>query len=167
MRCALAHGPKGQHTMVAAALRQASLQADHDTARQTWRRVADQLRPRWPKLAALMAESEHAVLAFPTQHRTIDGRAIDPSAERPVPKGTGGLHSPNPRERLNEEVKRRADVVGIFPDEESITRLIGAVRLEQHDAWQLQHRYMQLEAMIELLQPALEAEPVALPPKAA
>ena len=64
MRCALARVPKGQQTMVAAALRQAFLQADHDTAQQTWRQVADQLRPRWPKLATLMDDSEHDVLAF-------------------------------------------------------------------------------------------------------
>ena len=137
MRNALAHVAKGQHTMVAAALRQAFLQADQPAARQTWRQVADQLRPRWPKLAGLMDDSEHdvlAYLAFPAQHRTK-------------------LHSTNPLERLNKEVKRRADVVGIFPNEASITRLIGAVLLEQNDEWQLQHRYMQLDAMAELLQP--------------
>ena len=137
--------------MVAAALRQAFLQADLATARQTWRQVADQLRPRWPKLAALMDDSEHDVLAFmafPAQHRTK-------------------LHSTNPLERLNKEVKRRADVVGIFPDEKSILRLIGAVLLEQNDEWQLQHRYMQLEAMAELLQPSNDEDPLRLPPKAA
>ena len=147
MRNALAHVTKGQHTMVAAALRQAFLQADQPTAGQTWRQVADQLRPRWPKLAGLMDESEHdvlAYLAFPAQHRTK-------------------LHSTNPLERLNKEVKRRADVVGIFPNDASITRLIGAVLLEQNDEWQLQHRYMQLDAMAELLQP----DALALPPKAA
>src|SRR5687768_6092865 len=72
MRNALAHVPKGQHTMVAAALRQAFLQADEDAARQSWRQLADQLRPRWPKLAGLMDESEPDVLAymaFPAQHR--------------------------------------------------------------------------------------------------
>jgi putative transposase len=151
MRNALAHLPKAQHTIVAAALRQAFLQADHDTARQTWRQVADQLRPRWPKLAVLMDESEPdvlAYLAFPVQHRTK-------------------LHSTNPLERLNKEVKRRADVVGIFPNEASITRLIGAVLLEQNDEWQLQHRYMQLEAMAELMPPANDTEPLQLPPRAA
>jgi transposase-like protein len=149
MRNALAHVAKGQHAMVAAALRQAFLQADQQAARQTWRQVADQLRPRWPKLATLMDESEHdvlAYLAFPAQHRTK-------------------LHSTNPLERLNKEVKRRADVVGIFPNEASITRLIGAVLLEQNDEWQLQHRYMQLEAMAELTQP--DTEPLQLPPRAA
>jgi putative transposase len=73
MRNALAHVPKGQQTVVAAALRQAFLQADQGAARQVWRQVADQLRPRWPKLSAPMDESEHDVLAytgFPVQHRT-------------------------------------------------------------------------------------------------
>src|SRR3954451_8051629 len=71
MRNALAHVPKGQHSMVAAALRQAFLQADQETARQAWRQLADQLRPRWPKLSGLMDASEHEVLAyisFPVQH---------------------------------------------------------------------------------------------------
>jgi len=151
MRNALAHVPKGQHTVVAAAIRQAFLQPDADTARQTWRHVADQLRPRWPKLAALMDESEHDVLAymiFPAQHRTK-------------------LHSTNPLERLNKEVKRRADVVGIFPNEASIIRLIGAVLLEQNDEWLLQHRYMQIEGMAELTPPGTETDQPKLPPKAA
>jgi putative transposase len=142
MRSALAHVGKGQQSVVAAALRQAFLQADEASARQVWRQVADQLRPRWPKLAALMDESEHDVLAymgFPAQHRAK-------------------LHSTNPLERLNKEVKRRADVVGIFPNEASITRLIGAVLLEANDEWQLQHRYMQVEAMAELLPPLIEGE---------
>jgi putative transposase len=151
MRNALAHVPKGQHTMVAAAIRQAFLQPDAAAAHQTWRHVADQLRPRWPKLAALMDDSEHDVLAymtFSTQHRTK-------------------LHSTNPLERLNKEVKRRADVVGIFPNEASITRLIGAVLLEQNDEWLLQHRYMQIEGMTELTPPLIDADPAKLPPMAA
>ena len=85
-----------------------------------------------------MAKAEHDVLAsmtFPNQHRVK-------------------LHSTNPLERLNREVKRRADVVGIFPNEDSIVRLIGAVLLEANDEWQLQHRYMQIEGMAELDAPA-------------
>jgi putative transposase len=152
MRNALAHVPKGQHTMVAAAIRQAFLQTDAAAAHQTWRHVADQFRARWPKLAALMDESEHDVLAymtFPAQHRTK-------------------LHSTNPLERLNKEVKRRADVVGIFPNEASITRLIGAVLLEQNDEGAVQRaRYMQIEGMAELTPPPIDADPAKLPPIAA
>jgi transposase-like protein len=142
MRNALAHVPKGQHTMVSAAIRQAFIQPDQESAVQTWRHVADQLRQRWPKLGACMDEAESDVLAytgFPTQHRTK-------------------LHSTNPLERLNKEVKRRADVVGIFPNEESIIRLVGAVLLEQNDEWQLQNRYMQIEAMAELSHTSIEED---------
>ena len=131
MRIALAYVPKAQHQMVAAAIRTVFMQADHGTASTIWRQVADQLRARLPKLAALMDEAEADVIAFmayPKSH---------------WPK----LHSTNPIERLNKEVKRRADVVGIFPNEASITRLVGAILLEQNDEWQLQHRYMTLETM--------------------
>jgi len=149
MRNALSYVQKAQHTVVAAAIRQAVNQADRDGAGETWRHVADQLRSRWPKLADLMDASEADVLAymtFPAQHRTK-------------------LHSTNPLERLNKEVKRRADVVGIFPNEESITRLIGAVLFEQNDEWQTQHRYMQLEAMAQIdtvaVDPILKLQPAA------
>jgi putative transposase len=144
MRNALAHVPKGQYTMVAAAIRQAFLQPDGETAHQTWRHVADQLRARWPKLAALMDDSEHDVLAyiaFPAQHPTK-------------------LHSTNPLERLNKEVKRRADVVGII-------RLISAVLLEQNDEWLLQHRYMLIDGMAELASPQTNSQLAQLPPIAA
>jgi len=156
MRNALAYVPKGQQTMAAAALRQAFLQDDPQAAHQTWRHVADQFRPRWPKLAAFMDASEHDVLAymsFPAQHRQK-------------------LHSTNPLERLNKEVKRRSDVVGIFPAESAIVRLIGAVLLEANDEWAVQHRYMQIEAMAELSPPLIEGEVTSEPntqitPKAA
>ena len=151
MRNALARVPKSQHSMVSAALRQAFLQPEASSASQTWRHVADQLREKWPKLASFMDETEHDVLAymtFPAQHRVK-------------------LHSTNPLERLNKEVKRRADVVGIFPNEQSIVRLIGAILLEQNDEWQLQSRYMQVEAMAELNSQLNEAQPAQIPPKAA
>ena len=138
----MAHVSRGQHTVVAAAIRQAFDQPDRERAGETWRHVADQLRTRWPKLAELMDESEHDVLAymaFPRQHRTK-------------------LHSTNPIERLNKEVKRRADVVGIFPNEASIIRLIGAVLFEQNDEWQTQHRYMQVEAFAQI--DAVNADPI-------
>ena len=147
MRNALAYVPKGQQSMASASLRQAFLQEDADKAHQVWRAAADQMRQRWPKLGVFMDDSEHDVLAymgFPEQHRAK-------------------LHSTNPLERLNKEVKRRADVVGIFPSEQSIIRLIGAVLLEQNDEWQLQHRYMQAEGMAELVPPTIDGEATSLP----
>ena len=105
MRNALAYVPKTQETVVAAAIRQAFIQPDRETAGQVWRHVADQLRPRFEKLGRLMDEAEHDVLAYMTfaaQHRTK-------------------LHSTNPLDRLNKEVKRRAEEHRrYFPDEESI-----------------------------------------------
>ena len=140
MRNAQSYVAKAQQSMVAAALRQAFIQTDHARASQTLRHVADQLRPKWPKLAAFIDESEADVLAhmtFPSQHRSK-------------------IHSTNPIERVNKEVKRCADVVGIFPNEGSIIRLIGAVLLEANDEWQLQHRYMQTEPMAELMAPTID-----------
>jgi putative transposase len=147
MRNALAYVAKAQQNMAAAALRQAFIQPDRAQASQVLRHVADQLRQQWPKLAAFIDDSETDVLSyldFPEQHRSK-------------------LHSTNPLERLNKEVKRRADVVGIFPNEAAIIRLIGAVLLEQNDEWQLQHRYMQVEAMTELATPAETAAPNQIP----
>ena len=147
MRNALAYVPKTQQSMVAAALRQAFLQPDRAQASAMLRHVADQLRQKWPKLAAFIDDSETDVLSyldFPEPHRSK-------------------LHSTNPLERLNKEVKRRADVVGIFPNEAAIIRLIGAVLLEQNDEWQLQHRYMQVEVMAELTAAASAIDPRQIP----
>ena len=143
MRNALAYVAKTQQSMVAAALRQAFLQPDRAHASQMLRHVTDQLRPKWPKLTAFIDDSETDVLSyldFPEPHRSK-------------------LHSTNPLERLNKEVKRRADVVGIFPNEAAIVRPIGAVLLEQNDEWQLQHRFLQVEAMAELIAPASATAP--------
>jgi putative transposase len=111
MRNALSYVAKTQQSMVAAALCQAFIQPDRTQASQTLRHVADQLRQKWPRLASFIDDSETDVLShldFPEQHRTK-------------------VHSTNPLERPDKEVKRRADVVGIFPNEASIIRLIGAV----------------------------------------
>ena len=129
MRNALAHAGRSGRRVVSAFIATAFAQDDAEAARQQWRRVADQIRPKVPKLATLMDDSEADVLAymtFPPAHRTK-------------------LHSTNPLERLNGEIKRRTEVVGIFPNEAAITRLVGAILLEQNDEWSVQRaRYMTL-----------------------
>ncbi len=131
LRTALAHAGKGQRQMVLALINTVFAQDTHEAASEQWRAVADQLRAKFPKLAALMDDAEPDVLAFMTF----------PKAHRVQ------IHSTNPLERLNAEIKRRTDVVGIFPNEAAITRLVGALLLEQNDEWQLQRRYLQLEGL--------------------
>src|SRR5580698_6899598 len=135
MRNALAHAGKTQRRIVAAWIGTAFAQDDAEAARKQWRQVADQARPRVSKLAALMDDAEADVLAymgFPAQHRAK-------------------IHSTNPLERLNGEIKRRSEVVGIFPNEAAVIRLIGAVLLEQNDEWAVQRaRYMTLETIAPL-----------------
>ena len=132
MRNALAHAGKSGRQVVSALIATAFAQADAEAARQQWRRVADQFRTKMPKLSALMDSAENDVLAymtFPAAHRTK-------------------LHSTNPLERVNGEIKRRTDVVGIFPNEDAIRRLVGAILLEQNDEWAVQRsRYMTLESI--------------------
>jgi transposase-like protein len=132
MRNVLAHAGRNGRRVVSAFIATAFAQDDAEQARAQWRRVADQLRPKVPKLATLMDNAEPDVLAymsFPAQHR---------------PK----LHSTNPLERLNGEIKRRTDVVGIFPNDDAIIRLVGAILLEQNDEWAVQRaRYITLESI--------------------
>ena len=135
MRNALAHAGKTQRRIVSAWVGTAFAQDDAAAARKQWRDVADQARPKVPKLASLMDEAEADVLAymnFPAQHRAK-------------------IHSTNPIERLNGEIKRRSDIVGIFPNEAAVSRLIGAILLEQNDEWAVQRaRYMTLETIAPL-----------------
>jgi putative transposase len=129
MRNALAHADRSGRRVVSAFIATAFAQDVAEQAKARWRRVADQLKP---KLAALMDQAEPDVLAymsFPAQHRVK-------------------LHSTNPLERLNGEIKRRTEVVGIFPNEAAITRLVGAILLEQNDEWAVQRaRYITLESI--------------------
>jgi putative transposase len=148
MRNALAHAGKSGRRVVSAFIATAFAQDDADAAKIQWRQVADQVRPKLPKLAALLDDAEQDVLAFmtfPKEHRAK-------------------IHSTNPIERLNGEIKRRTEVVGIFPNEEAITRLIGAILLEQNDEWAVQRaRYMTLETIATLG----DDHPVMLPAVAA
>jgi putative transposase len=135
MRNALAHAGKSGRRVVSAFIATAFAQDDAEAARAQWRKVADQIRPKLPKLAIFLDDAEPDVLAymtFPAAHRTK-------------------LHSTNPIERLNGEIKRRTDVVGIFPNEEAIVRLVGAILIEQNDEWAVQRaRYMTLETIAPL-----------------
>jgi putative transposase len=135
MRNALAHAGRQGRRVVSAFIGTAFVQDDAESARLQWRQIADQLRPKVPKLAALIDDAENDVLAFmsfPKDHRAK-------------------IHSTNPIERLNGEIKRRTDVVGIFPNEDAITRLVGALLLEQNDEWAVQRgRYMSLETIAPL-----------------
>jgi putative transposase len=132
MRNVLAHAGRSGRRVVSAFIATAFAQDDAEAAKVQWRKVADQLRPKVPRLAALMDTAEGDVLAymgFPVQHRVK-------------------LHSTNPLERLNGEIKRRTEVVGIFPNEAAITRLVGAILLEQNDEWAVQRaRYITLESI--------------------
>jgi len=135
MRNVLAHSGKSGRRVVAAFIATAFAQDTPEAASTQWRTVADQIRPKVPKLAAIMDDAENDVLAymtFPKEHRLK-------------------LHSTNPIERLNGEIKRRTEVVGIFPNEDAITRLVGAILLEQNDEWTVQRgRYMTLETIAPL-----------------
>ena len=135
MRNALAHAGKSSRRVVSAFMATAFAQDSAEAAKAQWRRVADQLRPKLPKLAAFMDEAESDVLAymsFPPEHWSK-------------------LHSTNGLERLNGEIKRRTEVVGIFPNDEAIVRLVGAILLEQNDESAVQRaRYMTLETMAAL-----------------
>ena len=131
MRNALAHAPAKQRTAVAAILKTIFAQETKAEAEAQWSIVADALREKQPKLSALMDASRDDVLAymsFPREH---------------WPQ----IASTNPLERLNGEIKRRADVVGIFPNDRSVIRLVGALMLEQSDEWAVTRRYMSLESL--------------------
>ena len=131
MRNALAHvGPK-QRPAVVAMLKTIFAQETPDAAHQQWRQVSDALRERFGKLATMMDGSREDVLAymaFPKEH---------------WPQ----IASTNPLERVNKEIKRRADVIGIFPNDAAVVRLVGALMLEQNDEWAVSRRYMTLETI--------------------
>ena len=135
MRNVLAHAGKNGRRVVSAFIATAFAQETAEAASLQWRAVADQIRTKVPKLAAIMDDAEPDVLAymtFPKEHRAK-------------------LHSTNPIERLNGEIKRRTDVVGIFPNDDAIVRLVGALLLEQNDEWVVQRaRYMTLETIAQM-----------------
>jgi transposase-like protein len=145
MRNVLAHIPKGDKAMVAAALRTIFAQPNQEAARQQLAEVAQAMQPRWPKATEVLNAGEEDVLSymgFPSAHWTR-------------------IYSTNPLERLNREVKRRTNVVGIFPNPDAVLRLVGSVLIEVHDEWQAGRRYFSLESMRKLKEPLEES--TALP----
>jgi putative transposase len=132
MRNLLARVPKGHSEMVAATVRTVFAQPDPTSTRDQLRLVADSFRERYPAVSDLLLEPEADVTAY---------------ASFPQPHWKK-IWSTNPLERLMREIKRRADVVGIFPDDNSILRLVGSVLSEQHDEWQVtDRRYLGEESM--------------------
>jgi len=146
MRNLLAHIPRGDMAIVAAALRTVFAQGDQPAARRQLRAVYEAMLPRWPKAAQVLIQAENDILAymtFPQEHWKR-------------------IYSNNVLERLNKEIKRRTNVVGVFPDDPSVIRLVGAILQEQSDEWQVAKRYFSLESMRKLYDPLplLMAEPV-------
>ena len=140
LRNALALVPKGAQQLVAATIRTVFAQPDAPSARAQWRRVADGFRERFPRLAELMDAAESdvlAYLAFPSAHWRQ-------------------IWSNNPLERLNKEVKRRTDVVGIFPNDGAVIRLVGMILAEQHDEWQVSRCYFSAESLAAVTQRQIE-----------
>lgn len=136
VRNALALIPKSAAPLVATTIRTAFAQPDPASTREQWGRVIDNFRSRFPRLADLLAEAEDDVLAylgFPAEHWRQ-------------------IWSNNPLERVNKEIKRRTDVVGIFPNEGAVVRLVGSILAEQHDEWQVSRRYFSAESLAKVNQ---------------
>jgi putative transposase len=127
LRNLMTHIPKSHKQMMGATIRTIFVQPDVESTRTQLRQVVDLLDKRYPKAAVLLADAEHDVTAY---------------AEFPQAHWSK-IASTNPLERVNKEIKRRSNVIGIFPNDESVIRLVGAVLAEQHDEWQTaEKRYL-------------------------
>lgn len=152
MRNLLAYVPQADKSMVAAAVRTIFAQPNRKAASEQLTVVVESLEKRWPKAAQLLAAAEDDILAymaFPEDHWTR-------------------IYSTNPLERLNKEIRRRTDVVGVFPNDDALARLVGAVLMEISDEWQIERRYFSQESMHRLTAPQSlldsEPHPLRLPP---
>ncbi|MBM7518452.1 IS256 family transposase [Nocardioides nitrophenolicus] len=141
----LAHVPKSHVDMVAAVFRTAFAQPDADAVATAWDEVRDQLAKSFPKIGPLMDEAKPEVLAFATFPRAHWQK----------------IWSTNPLERVNKEIKRRARVVGIFPNPAAVIRLVGAVLADMHDEWQAGDRRYLSEGSMALLYPDSDTGPIA------
>ena len=145
IRNLLAHVPKGQVEMVAALFRTIFAQPDRESMSATWEAVRDQLAARFPKTGPLMDDAKAEVLAFNAFPRAHWRK----------------IWSTNPLERLNKEIKRRARVVGIFPNDAAVIRLVGAVLADTHDEWVTDERRYLSEGSLALLYPERDTQPTA------
>jgi putative transposase len=154
MRNLLAHIPQRDKSLVAALVRMVFAQPKREVAGEQLRETVNLMAKRWPKAAELLEQAENDVLAymaFPSEHWSR-------------------IYSTNPLERLNREIKRRTEVVGVFPNEGAVIRLVGAVLMERADEWEAERRPFSLESMRKLTAPdpqdmlQTEASPLRLPP---
>jgi transposase-like protein len=149
LRNVLAQVPKGSAEMVAAAIRTIFAQPEPDGVREQLGVIAGMLGRQFPRVEAMLrdaAEDITAFAAFPVGHWKK-------------------IWSTNPLERLNKEIKRRTDVVGVFPNPEALPRLAGPVLVEAHDEWQAgERRYLSEGSMTLLAKPAADPKEVATPP---
>src|SRR6266480_3926350 len=146
MRNLLTRVPKSAQSFVATMIRTIFAQPDSATVHEQHRRIVDQLETRFPEAAALLEDAATDLLAFtsfPKEHWRQ-------------------LWSNNSLERLNKEIRRRTDVVGIFPDRSAIVRLVGALLAEQHDEWAVSRRYMSAESIARALSEPESADDHAL-----
>jgi putative transposase len=128
------HCRPSQRSIVSAALREVFNAEDYERARERVSAVIEQLARVAPKVAQLLAEAEHDLIAFylfPSEHRSK-------------------LRSTNPLERVNREIGRRSDVVGIFPNDQALIRLAGMLLIEQNDEWLVARRYLSHESLAAL-----------------
>ncbi len=140
MRNLLVRVPKSMHGLVASLVRSIFAQPDAEGVRQQHARIVEQLMPRFAQAARMLADAGDELLAFtafPKEHWRQ-------------------IWSNNPQERLNREIRRRSDVVGIFPDRGALIRLVGAVLSELHDDWAVVRRYMTFDVQPPAEQPKLE-----------
>jgi transposase-like protein len=141
----LALVPRTHTDMVAALFRTIFVQPDAAAVEATWDQVRDQLAERFPKIGPLMDGAKHEVLAFKTFPKSHWQK----------------IWSTNPLERINKEVKRRSRVVGIFPNEASVIRLVGAVLADIHDEWTASDRRYLSDGSMAKLYPERDNEPIA------
>ncbi len=140
MRNLLVRVPKSMHGLVASLVRSIFAQPDAEGVRQQHARIVEQLMPRFAQAARMLADAGDELLAFtafPKEHWRQ-------------------IWSNNPQERLNREIRRRSDVVGIFPDRGALIRLVGAVLSELHDDWAVVRRYITFDVQPPAEQPKLE-----------